>query len=730
MNLSHFFGDGDTQDIQDIQDSKNKIKTKSSTKKRESHEIYKNLLNKFMTNHIIEMPEYTFMIDFAKSKGPIVSYQKYIQIFQKIIANLDSEQADKDSLVNVCSILFKHLVTLFSDNNINIDYLVKDIEEYNQNTFTFTKDQVNAIKHICNFLHDSNSTIAGLYGFAGTGKTTTITKLINYLLSKNYINSVVFTAPTNKAVNVIKSKFRSDLDDLIVKKLKMQVDETESFNDMLDKLEDKGFKVNFLTIHKLLNYQNDFDIEGERIFIKGDKTTIDSYDLVVVDECSMIPFQIIVNLVEEAVKNKNSITNKIPKVLFIVDPAQLPPVNEIISSIFAKKISDLNYNLYKTTYLTDNKGEMNFDKNLEIFIKKKFDVFAQNIISMKYVVLKEIMRSNSMEVIGLCNEMRAAVLNEIKVPKFHKYAGKKVFLYKYDSTPKIGTSWFHKCVEYFQSSNKQQLSNIILTWTNKQTDEYNDIIRKTLYKKTKLDKFEIGDILILTDFYNMKETEVNQEQSNKDHKDHKDSKKNNSNKRFYSSEQIKVTDIERVTKACTEFTENLPKKMNKIKNINVITEKYIEIIKFINKNTVRKYSTWKLYVHKLSDIITNTIPETYQIYVVSDESNEILLKDRKTVANKIRELRNYYKNVHKESLSFIDNNIIMPLWKELNKKLVDPFAKVNIAMSITTHRCQGSNYYNVFVDAHDILKNGRMEEAKRCLYTALSRTSNELHVLI
>ena len=89
----------------------------------------------------------------------------------------------------------------------------------------------------------------------GAGKTTTITKLIHYLLYKNYINSVVFTAPTNKAVNVIKSKFRNDLDDLITKKLKCAVNNNESFNDMMDKLEEKGFKVHFLTVHKLLNYK-------------------------------------------------------------------------------------------------------------------------------------------------------------------------------------------------------------------------------------------------------------------------------------------------------------------------------------------------------------------------------------------------------------------------------------------------------------------------------------------
>ena len=370
MNLSHFFEADVTSTIPNSDTKSNK-----KSNKRKSHDTYKNLMNKFMVAHIIDMPEYTFMIDFAKSKGPIVGYPKYNTIYEKININVEDDN-DKLELKNVTDILFKHLFDIINkDKTINVDILVKEIEDYNKNQFSFTKDQVSAIKHICEFLCNPEQKVAGLYGFAGTGKTTTITKLIHYMLYKNYINSIVFTAPTNKAVNVIKSKFRNDLDDLIIKKLKGQVNTNESFNDMLDKLEQKGFKVNFLTIHKLLNYKNDFDIEGERVFIKGDKAAIDAYDLVIVDECSMIPFQIIVNLVEEATK-KNLMTNRVPKVLFIGDPAQLPPVNEVISSVFAKSNDELDYNLYKRTYLTDKKGEINFDKNLDEFMKKKFDIFV------------------------------------------------------------------------------------------------------------------------------------------------------------------------------------------------------------------------------------------------------------------------------------------------------------------------------------------------------------------
>ena len=84
----------------------------------------------------------------------------------------------------------------------------------------------------------------------------------------------------------------------------------------------------------------------------------------------------------------------------------------------------------------------------------------------------------------------------------------------------------------------------------------------------------------------------------------------------------------------------------------------------------------------------------------------------------------------KSEISRLDQHIITPLWREWNRWLVNPFAEVNYGYSTTVHKSQGSTYYNVFADVHDILENTNTEEMKRCLYTALTRTSNQLHMLI
>lgn len=689
-----------------------------------------NKLNKLLSLNLIDMPDHAFMLNFIKVKGNMTNAKRYYEIIKHIQTNDQVENDDKKEIYNACRCLFKHLYDLFGDgiiciDDIKIDQFIKTIEEYNKNSFAFTNDQRIAIKNICYFLYDTTAKTFGLYGFAGTGKTTSLVKLAHYLLHKNYINSIALAAPTNVAVNVIKSKFRSDIDDLVKSKLKNNVSPNESFDDILDKLEEKGINIKFMTIHKLLNYQNDFDIEGERVFIKGDNASLDNYDVVVVDECSMIPMQIIANIFEEA--NRSELIMRKPKnIIFMGDICQLSPVREHISIVFATKKSDFDFKIFQTAYMNNltSRAQKDADANLLQLIQLKFNALQKQILEMKFVILKQVMRSSNSQVIGICNEIRAAVLKEIKVPNLAKFKGNKVFLYKSDNNiKKVNTNWFKKAVEYFSViDDKLNMSNIILAWTNKQTNEYNDTIRQIIHKKTDLNKYEIGDVLMLTEFYNIKED---------DQKNNKFKKELIDSNVFYTSEQIKITDIEHVTKAIPDFTENLTSHgISRIKNSNDIIEKYIRTVKLINKNTTRKYNAWKLYVHKLAELITDKISQTHAIYVCNDDSKETLTKDRKYVAECIKELRLYYKNYHKENLLAIDKLVIRVLWKEVNQKLVDPFAKVNHSASCTTHKSQSASFYNVFVDVDDIFKNQDIDEAKRLFYTAASRTRNELHILI
>lgn len=690
--------------------------TKFFTKKNDNNfNKLENNKKKFviMLGHIIntgciDLLEYSNLLEFNKSGGTLVQLKNFNNIIKKISNDEKLTNIFKEDFIKLCNHIYKHFHELFDDNNnIDIENFKNKILEFNKNSIDFTNDQVNAIKNICSFLYDTNLKSYALYGYAGTGKTTIIIKLINFMLSKNYIKSVAFTAPTNQAVNIMKSKFSIEMDILLNQA------KNYSFNEGLDKLEKKGLKISFLTIHKLLNYKNDFDIEGGRIFLKGDKSSISNYDLILIDECSMIPFQIIYHIFEEIRKTKinEESFKKIPKILFVGDPAQLSPVHESISIIFGKKKEDFSYALFKKTLETDNNY---FGINKDDNLIKKYEDFQNDILNLKNTLLQQVVRSNDTMVIGLCNNIRNWVIYG-KIPTIYNFISEKVKVYKYNNISKIKTEWFKKSLEYFKNGIDNNISNIILTWTNRQSDEYNNNIRKMLFNKDKLNKFEIGDLLILNDFYNVKEIETDDKQIE--------------SKKFYTSEQIKVVNVQAVQKSFCEFNENLIKHLSKLENFVSIEDKFKKTVRLINKNTIRKYDVWKLNVIKFGDSLNNQ-SEPYQMYSIKDESKNILEQDRTVSTEKIRQLRKTYRSLFKENIDLLDREIIKPLWKELSKKFWEPFANVNYFCSESVHKSQSSTFFNVFVDTPDILLNQNSDEAKRLIYTAFTRVSNELHILI
>ena len=96
----------------------------------------------------------------------------------------------------------------YKDNKIifkNKILLNKLIEITKDKEFKFTKNQCEIIDKLIRFLSDSEQKYFGLYGYAGTGKTTSLVMFITYLLELKYIKSIIFTSPTNKALNVIKN---------------------------------------------------------------------------------------------------------------------------------------------------------------------------------------------------------------------------------------------------------------------------------------------------------------------------------------------------------------------------------------------------------------------------------------------------------------------------------------------------------------------------------------------
>jgi exodeoxyribonuclease-5 len=152
-----------------------------------------------------------------------------------------------------------------------------------------------------------------LTGYSGTGKTFLITKIIEELIFKNKGVTIAITAPTNKAVRVLKNL--------------SSICETHS-------------QVEFNTLHSLLGLKRTITPDGKEVYTKEfGGGSISEFNIVLVDEVSMLDNNIYEQLLYESQVRKIML-------LFIGDRGQIPPVNGGESVLFTKDL-DNNFNLTK-----------------------------------------------------------------------------------------------------------------------------------------------------------------------------------------------------------------------------------------------------------------------------------------------------------------------------------------------------------------------------------------------
>ena len=639
-----------------------KFFTKVEKKKKPKINNTMTKINKLYQSDILSTNEYSEIKNNFENIN-IITIKRII----KKLKEINSENKLIEELIDELKLKYNYLLESYEN-------LIINFKEQN-NDFTFTKEQIKSVKKTLKFLRGKKLTY-GFYGYAGTGKTTTITKIVYFLVKNKLVKNIAFTASTNKATNILKSKFIS----CVMKLLNIKSSE-ETFDNLLLELKKKlNINLVFITLHKLFNYETTYDINGQKQFIQKKNYKVTDYDLVVVDECSMISLDLLTTIFENI--NKEIIKSKF---IFVGDPAQLPPVNERVSAIFCDKINEeLFINMVVRKEINDEYEKINKDE-----IKDRIAIIEKLINDQKTQTLTKVMRTSDTKIIDLCFSIREWI-NFNKVPKINKYKSEKIKLYKKDSN-----KWIKECVKRFQIN-----TCIILTWTNYKSQYYNRIIREKIHNKKILERFEINDILIFTDYYKIKDL------------------------RFYTSEQVKVIKVINVNKTIkhleTSFETN--KKLQKISNLNEIKNKYKNFIDTLNK-TEYNYKTFCLIVKKLNE------PEDYKIYVVSDD--EQLETNKKQI---LKDIDKFRKEIIKSSqtiinnYSIIENYIIKPLIKEFNKKHIEIFANVDYGISMTVHKSQSSSYYNVFVDNDDILNNNNINDCKRCIYTAYTRAMNELHI--
>lgn len=174
--------------------------------------------------------------------------------------------------------------------------------------------QKDAYKKIRDFLESPSDGMFLLEGYAGTGKTYIMSKIIEYLADVHPLWRIAVTAPTNKAVKVLKRSGRMD-----------------------------SPKVRFQTIHKMLGLTEEITADGKQIFTrKGiDNCDIESYNVVIVDEVSMLNDELFIEIAEHAGHIK---------IIFTGDPAQIPPVGRLDCIPFkAEKREEYNISMCMLT---------------------------------------------------------------------------------------------------------------------------------------------------------------------------------------------------------------------------------------------------------------------------------------------------------------------------------------------------------------------------------------------
>lgn len=285
-----------------------------------------------------------------------------------------------------------------------------------------------------------------IIGSAGTGKTYMTDELINSLLFRKDNLKILVTAPTNKAVAVLKEKV------------------TERNNQK------------FCTTHSALKMKRKIDHKTGKISFIPDKYAkelpLENIDLLVVDESSMLNTSMLEYIEKYATINSTT-------VIFLGDNKQINPVGERVSLVFLgiRKKSNLSYE-NAIEYIEKDDSVNRYSVNINN--KNKYDVY----LNYPTVKLTEIVRQGKNNpIIDLSNNL-SKIKNNIPCT-----VGDNGYIYSNDKQKVIDT------LAYVNGTDELKY----LAWTNNEVDTINKLVRNRIYKNPK--KIEKGETLVFNSPY-------------------------------------------------------------------------------------------------------------------------------------------------------------------------------------------------------------------------------------
>ena len=173
-----------------------------------------------------------------------------------------------------------------------------------------SEDQELALQYMLKFVKSTNRQMI-LQGYAGTGKSS-LMQIFLSLVNKSSSLDIICTAPTNEAVRVI------------------------------SKLTGEKYSQ---TIYSLLGLALVFEDDKEPKLKTVGTPKISEYDIVIIDESSMIDRQILSNI-EQNLKQFTYV-----KVIYVGDDAQLPPIKDVQTGLKCSQVFSLKNKSMLTTVM-------------------------------------------------------------------------------------------------------------------------------------------------------------------------------------------------------------------------------------------------------------------------------------------------------------------------------------------------------------------------------------------
>uniref|UniRef100_A0A6C0EZM5 UvrD-like helicase C-terminal domain-containing protein n=1 Tax=viral metagenome TaxID=1070528 RepID=A0A6C0EZM5_9ZZZZ len=213
------------------------------------------------------------------------------------------------------------------------------------------KQIVNNIDDICKTMNTSSTPSTSTQSTPSMSSTSSTQSTPSTSSTKlDYLSSFIIAAPTNKAKDVLVSKYNNYIDndnnnklyDIVLGKDNYLLDDILTKKEFIQNILNK--KISFLTVSQVLSISRVINEMGVEEFTKGnDKKIADKYNKgafsntsIIVDECSMID------------NNTYKLLSIIKcPIIYIGDNCQLPPVKEAISPSFEIETTTQDYILLR-----------------------------------------------------------------------------------------------------------------------------------------------------------------------------------------------------------------------------------------------------------------------------------------------------------------------------------------------------------------------------------------------